>query len=326
MILTAASIAHPSYVIEDWHIYLVLLLLLVISGFLCMQSTIIVGRINIFGTWANLIAQIIFCIWMPVGSINTPKYNSNAVVWTGAGIENGTEWPTGFAFLMGLLSVIYTMSGYDAPFHLSEECSNANIAAPRAIVMTAQLGFYLGWACIIPIAYTIGNISDVVASPIGQPFGALCLQVLGPKAGLAVFCINIVAQYCVMLGAMVTGSRIVYAYSRDGALPGSKYWKQVNKHTHTPVNALWFNISINALLALLIFAGPVAIGAVFSIGVIAQYVAFTLPILLRLTAARNTFKPGKLGQLTLGCAKSLSTDALVPQVLGISVDGLRPAV
>ena len=43
-------------------------------------------------------------------------------------------------------------SGYDVPFHLSEECSNANIASPRAIVMTAQLGLYLGWACILVIA------------------------------------------------------------------------------------------------------------------------------------------------------------------------------
>ena len=43
-------------------------------------------------------------------------------------------------------------SGYDAPFHLSEECSNANIASPRAIVMTAQLGLYLGWVCILVIA------------------------------------------------------------------------------------------------------------------------------------------------------------------------------
>lgn len=53
---------------------------------------------------------------------------------------------------MGFLSVIWTMSGYDTSFHLSEECSNANIAGPRAIVMTAQLGLYLGWAIILVIA------------------------------------------------------------------------------------------------------------------------------------------------------------------------------
>ena len=154
----------------------------------------------------------------------------------------------GFATLMGFLSVIWTMSGYDAPFHLSEECSNANVAAPRAIVMTAQLGFYLGFPVILVIAYCVSDIQEVVAGSLGQPMGALCLQVLGPKAGLAMFAINIVAQWTVELGCIIAGSRVIYAYSRDDALPGSRWWKQVNKHTLTPVNALWFDLGVNALL------------------------------------------------------------------------------
>jgi len=266
MILTAAAIGNPEYVIQTWHIYLTLLLILFVSGLITMQATKIIGWINVVGTWVNLIALVIFVIWLPVGSVNTPKTTPNSVVWTGEGLVNGTEWPSGFAFIMGFLTVIWTMSGYDAPFHLSEECSNANVAAPRAIVMTAQLGFYLGFPVILVIAYTVMNIPDVVAGNLGQPMGALCLQVLGPKAGLAMFCINIVAQYAVELGCIIAGSRVIYAYSRDGALPGSRWWKQVNSYTKTPVNALWFDLAINALLGLLMFASPVAIGAVFSIG------------------------------------------------------------
>ncbi|KAK4556951.1 hypothetical protein LTR86_005932 [Recurvomyces mirabilis] len=303
MILTAVSIGNPDYTIETWHIYLMLLAILFVSGLITMQATKIIGWINIVGTWVNLIALVIFVIWMPVGSVNEPKTNPNKIVWTSEGIVNGTEWPTGFAFIMGFLSVIWTMSGYDAPFHLSEECGNANTAAPRAIVMTAQLGFYLGFPVILAIAYTVTNIQDVVASDLGQPMGALCLQVLGPRAGLAMFAINIVAQYCVELGCIIAGSRVIYAYSRDGALPGSRWWKQVNKYTKTPVNALWFDLGINALLGLLMFASPVAIGAVFSIGAIAQYTAFTIPIALRLTAASNKFRPGpwNLGRWSKPC-------------------------
>lgn len=169
MIVTAGEIANPAYTAQTFHIYLVLLALLILEGCLTMNSTKFIGRLNKIGTAANLIVIVIFVIWFPVGSINHPKTNPNSVVWTG--IVNGTEWPSGFAFMMGFLSVIWTMSGepprmeetprgslptrrlgYDAPFHLSEECSNANIASPRAIVMTAQLGLYLGWACILVIA------------------------------------------------------------------------------------------------------------------------------------------------------------------------------
>lgn len=61
--------------------------------------------------------------------------------------------------------------------------------------MTAQLGLYLGWAIVLVIAYTVQDIEALVSGKYGQPFGSLCLQVLGRDAGLAMFSLNIVAQY-----------------------------------------------------------------------------------------------------------------------------------
>ncbi|KAH6703287.1 amino acid transporter-like protein [Leptodontidium sp. MPI-SDFR-AT-0119] len=292
MILTAVQIGNSDYVMETFHVYLLLVALLVFEGFLTMNSTKFIGNLNKIGTVVNLVVLVIFIVWMPAGSINRPKTNPNSIVWTSEGIVNGTEWPTGFAFLMGFLSVIWTMSGYDAPFHLSEECSNANVASPRAIVMTAQMGLYLGWAIILVIAYTVKNVQDVVAGQYGQPMGSLCLQVLGPKAGLAMFSLNIFAQFFVGQGITVASSRVVYAYSRDGALPGSRWLKKVNKHTRTPVNAVWFVVAIGCVLGTLMFASPIAIGAVFSIGAIAQYIAFIIPIALKLFVVGDRFRPG----------------------------------
>lgn len=146
------------------------------------------------------------------------------------------------------------------------ECSNANIASPRAIVMTAQLGAYLGFAVILVIAYTIRDVSDVVLSSFGQPFASLCIQVLGKEAGLAMLSLNALAQFFCGLGCLVTTTRVVFAYSRDGAIVGSRWWSRVDPRTKTPVLATWGVLFIAALLALLIFAGPIAIGAVFSIG------------------------------------------------------------
>jgi amino acid transporter len=150
MIVTAAEIGNPNYTAKTWHIYLLLLALLAFEGALTMNATKLIGYLNKVGTITQIAIVIIFVIWFPVGSINHPKTNDNSYVWTD--VINGTEWPTGFAFLMGFLSVIWTMAGYDAPFHLSEECSNANVACPRAIVMTSQLGLYLGFPIILVIA------------------------------------------------------------------------------------------------------------------------------------------------------------------------------
>lgn len=118
--------------------------------------------------------------------------------------------------------------------------------------------------------YTVKDITEVVASPYGQPWGSLCLQVLGKKQGLAMFGLTMVAQFFCGLGCTVTVSRIVFAYSRDGAIPLSRLWSTVDKRFKTPVYATWGVLFVGALLGLLLFAGPVAINAVFSIGEQAQ--------------------------------------------------------
>jgi len=84
----------------------------------------------------------------------------------------------------------------------------------------------------------------------------------------------------------------MYAYSRDGALPGSRWLKRLNPHTQTPVNAVVCIIVISALLALLLFAGPVTVNAVFTASGIAAYVAFTFPIALKLFVTGAEFQRG----------------------------------
>lgn len=114
MILTAAQIVHPDYVVQTWHVYLLLLALLVLQGLLAMNSTKFIGVLNTVGTITNVIVLLIFVIWFPAGSINEPKTNTSSMVWTSEGVVNGTEWPTGFAFLMGFLSVIVSQSNFGA--------------------------------------------------------------------------------------------------------------------------------------------------------------------------------------------------------------------
>lgn len=45
--------------------------------------------------------------------------------------------------------------------------------------MTAQMGLFLGWAIILVIAYTVKDITEVVAGPYGQPM--VCASQLSLK-------------------------------------------------------------------------------------------------------------------------------------------------
>ena len=150
-------------------------------------------------------------------------------------------------------------------------------------------------------AYTVADIDAVLDSDLGQPFAAYVAQILPTRIALAVLAITIIAGFSMGQGCMVAASRVTFAYGRDGVFPFSKYWGRVNPITKTPVNAVIINTVIGLLLLLLIFGGELAIGALFSIGAIAQYVAFTIPIAIRLFFVGNRFRAGpwNLGRLTL---------------------------
>lgn len=147
MILAAASISNPEYVPENYQVYLLTVFLMLIHGCMASLPTRWIARVNNAGSTFNMIALVIVIILIPAGtnreSQGLPRFTPSSEVW--GTIYQGTDFPKGVGILMSFVAVIWTMSGYDSPFHLAEECSNANIASPRAIVMTSGTGGLAGW-------------------------------------------------------------------------------------------------------------------------------------------------------------------------------------
>ena len=290
MILAAGSITNPEYVPTNWQTYLLTVLILIIHTGMSSLPTKRVAQLNSWGSTFNFLALVTTLIVIPAAAQNRPKFTSAHEVWSH--IENQTDFPDGVAVLMTFVGVIWTMSGYDSPFHLSEECSNANVASPRAIVMTSAVGGLMGWFLQLVVAYTVVDISDVINSDLGQPWASYLLQVLPQNAALAILGLTIVCGFSMGQGCMVAASRVTYAYARDDCFPLSSTWKKVNKHTSTPVNAVVLNTVLGILMCLLILAGSTPKGALFSNGAIAQFVAFIIPIFIRVFFVGNRFRRG----------------------------------
>ncbi|EIT74209.1 amino acid transporter [Aspergillus oryzae 100-8] len=246
MILAAASIQNPDYVPTSWQTFLLTTLIMILHAAISSMPTKWVAQFNSWGSTFNMFALIAVIIAIPAGTKNEPKFTPSKEVW--GTITNLTDFPDGVAVLMTFVGVIWTMSGYDSPFHLSEECSNANIASPRAIVMTSGVGGLMGWFLQLVVAYTVLDIEAIIDSDLGQPWASYLLQVMPQKA--------------------------------------------VDSRTKTPVNAVIINAILGILMCLLILAGDVAIGALFSIGAIAQFVAFAIPICIRVFFVGNRFRRG----------------------------------
>jgi amino acid transporter len=100
-----------------------------------------------------------------------------------------------------------------------------------------------------------------------------------------------VAQaYCGM-ASVTANSRMIYAFSRDGAIPGSKFWHHINPRTRTPSRSIYFAVVFAFILAIPSMWSTVAYGAVISIAVIGLYIAYVIPTLLRRLAG-DSFTPG----------------------------------
>ena len=290
MILAARSITDADFVSTKAQLFLLTAFLMIMQSCISSMPTKWVAVFNSFGSSLNMMAVIIVIILIPAATTTRPKFGSTHQVWSH--IDNGTDFPDGIAILMSFVSVMWAMSGFDAPFHLSEECAIADVASPRAIVMTSAIGGIFGWVLQVLVAYTVVDIGAVLNSDLGQPWATYLLQVLPMKTALAILALTILAGFSMGQGCMVAASRVTYAYARDGCFPMSKYWATVNKYTKTPVNAVWFNCAVGILLCCLIFAGEVAILAIFSVGAIACFVAFTIPISLRVFSVGSAFRRG----------------------------------
>jgi amino acid permease (GABA permease) len=192
----------------------------------------------------------------------------------------GVPW---FVFMIGLLMAQYTFTGYDASAHMSEETHNADISAPRGIVSSIGISLIAGWILILAITFVIPTNPTVYAATAANTAApvAIWTAALSRVGAELLLLIVVVAQFFCGMASVAANSRMVFAFSRDGAVPGHKLWHRINPRTRTPTNGIWFCVVFAFLLAVPVLWSSVAYAAVTSIATIGLYIAYVLPTLLR---------------------------------------------
>jgi amino acid transporter len=182
--------------------------------------------------------------------------------------------------LLGLLLAQYTFTGYDASAHMTEETKSAAVSGPRGIVMSIVVSLIAGWILLIGVTFAIQNYTGEVGNAV--PPAQIFVDAIGATGGKLLLVVVIVAQLFCGMSSVTANSRMIYAFSRDGALPGSAFWHKVNPRTRTPTNGVWLAAAGAFILGLPYLWNSVAYYAVTSIAVIGLYVAYVLPTFLRL--------------------------------------------
>ena len=218
------------------------------------------------------------------------KHASTTYVFTH--IVNNTGWgSTFYVLLLGLLLAQYTFTGYDASAHMTEETHNAARSGPRGIVMSIVVSLIAGWVLLIGITFAIQEQHYTLYTSALVPPAQIWATAIGDTGAKLLLLVVIGAQLFCGMSSVTANSRMIYAFSRDGALPGSSFWHRVNKRTRTPTNAIWLAAGGALILGLPYLWNSAAYAAVTAIATIGLYIAYVTPTYLRLRQGES-FKRG----------------------------------
>ncbi|KAF9529007.1 amino acid/polyamine transporter I [Crepidotus variabilis] len=292
MITTAITVGTDGRtIISAGGTYGILLALLICHGLLCSSGTKVLARLNLIYaplTIGTTMAAIVSLLVLSKGNRATTKEAFTS-------FENNSGWSNNvWTFFLSFTAAMWTLTGYDSACHVSEETANAQKAAPAAIILSVMLTASLGWLTLIAVSFATPSVSDVLSSDLPLPMGQVFLNNLGKSGMLAIWGAIIVVQFVTAAAQTVDASRVVFAFARDNALPGSFIWKRINTHTQTPVNAVWFTVGAAAICGLLGFSETALISLAGS-SVIGLYISYAVPIFLRVTSGRSKLIPGPFG-------------------------------
>jgi amino acid transporter len=256
--------------------------------FLALMNNISVGW-HLLGV-AVIIAILIFVPdhHQSASFVFTKTINHNGI---------GTSGTSGLAFWLlvlpvGFLLTMYTQTGYDASAHTAEETRGAAKAAAQGVWRSVFWSAVIGW--LVLLAFLFAAIHPgAVSSQLGFS-GAIFESALDSWAAKLVILIATVGQFFCGAAGLTSASRTWYAFSRDRGMPGWWLFRRINR------DRVPFNAVIAVSVASLAISWPALFGkndipfaffALTGICTVGLYLAYIIPVYLRLRAG-DSFETG----------------------------------
>ncbi|KAK4033730.1 amino-acid permease BAT1 [Parachaetomium inaequale] len=190
-----------------------------------------------------------------------------------------------YVALCGALLSQYTLTGFDASAHLSEETKKASWSAPIGVVSSVGFSAVFGWFVLLALLFSVQDFERTVDSPYGQPVLQILVDVAGEDGALGLFCLIMVCVWHCGLFSMTSNSRMMFAFARDGGI--HPFFHKVDARFRSPTRAVWLSATLSFCLALPSLGSSVAFAAATSIATIGLYLSYGLPILIGLVCHRS---------------------------------------
>jgi amino acid transporter len=270
----------------DWQIVgfvAVITVIQAIFNHIGIKATTFLTDISGYIIFATTAVLVIACLWF------APAIDISRL-WTFtnfSGEAGGHVFPQsdniGYLFLLCLLLPVYTITGYDASAHTSEETKNAAHSVPRGIVSSVIWSALVGWVMICAITLAIPDLPTAAAQGWNMFFATMD-AILPNGLKMALYFFILIAQLLCGLATVTSASRMLFAFSRDDGVPGfSKALASVSPKYRTPVNAIWTATALCILYVVLALSIKVGETSIYVIVVnstlVFLFLSFTIPLI-----------------------------------------------
>jgi amino acid transporter len=205
-------------------------------------------------------------------------------------------YPLILAFLFSLLQANWTYTGYDASAHVAEETVGARMASAWGVFLSVAVSAVVGYIFLLALVTHMPSLSELFPQSLETPVQATASQYYfgGGVAVISILEYNLdklgdilaaliaIAMWFCGLASVGAAGRMLFAFSRDDGIPGSRWLKRVSRRYRTPANALTAVVVVSWLftVATFIVGTGTAIVIVTAISTIFLYAAYGLVIYL----------------------------------------------
>ena len=172
----------------------------------------------------------------------------------------------------------FTITGFDASAHLSEETRDAAWSAPIGVLTSIGCSFAFGFFLILSYLFSIQDFDRTIHSDYAQPVLQILLDIFGETGATILFVLVIICIWHCGLFSMTSNSRMMYSFARDGGIP--HFFARVDHRFRSPIRTVWLACLLSFLLAVPSLGSTVAYAAATSIATIGLYISYGLPILI----------------------------------------------
>ncbi|KAE9400455.1 amino acid transporter, partial [Gymnopus androsaceus JB14] len=279
-----------------WQNYLIFVLVVVLITSIAIVFDHVLPSLDVVAAVWNFLGTIVIVVCLSVKAAQ----GRHSVTYALTNFSSQSGWTPGWAFFIGLYPVPYTFLGVPCIATMAEEVHEPSVNIPRAMIWSVPTGCLLGVVYLLPILFTLPDISALLAAPDGQPTALLFQLIMGSKAGgfglwIIVFGVAILCS----LSITCATSRATWALARDRAVPFHHVFSRLGhaRLSDTPVNAYILSALVQLALGCTYLGSTAAFNSFIAVSVMCFNASFVIPILLLLLEGRHSMKgaPFSLG-------------------------------